>query len=41
VYDNSPEGERNLDKDHQGAALIIDLESVDGFFAGTILKMRH
>jgi hypothetical protein len=40
VYDNSPEVERNLDKERRGAALIIDLESVDGFFAGSVLKMR-
>ena len=40
VYDDSPEGERNLDKDRQGVPLIIDLDSVDGFFGGSILKMR-
>jgi hypothetical protein len=40
VYDESPEVERNLDKDRKGVALIIDLESVDGFFGGNVLKMR-
>jgi hypothetical protein len=40
VYDDSPEGERNLDKDRNGVALIIDLDSVDGFFGGNVLKMR-
>jgi hypothetical protein len=39
VYDDSPEVERNLDKDRKGVALIIDLDSVDGFFGGNILKM--
>jgi hypothetical protein len=41
VYDDSPEGERNLDKDCKGVALIIDLDSVDGFFGGNVLKMRR
>jgi hypothetical protein len=40
VYDDSPEVERNMDKDRKGVALIIDLESVDGFFGGNVLKMR-
>jgi hypothetical protein len=40
VYDDSPELERNLDKDRKGVALIIDLDSVDGFFGGNVLKMR-
>ena len=41
VYENSPELERNLDKDRKGVALVIDLDSVDGFIAGTVLKMRR
>lgn len=41
VYDDSPELERNLDKDRKGVALIIDLDSVDGFFGGSVLKMRR
>jgi hypothetical protein len=40
VYDDSPEIERNMDKERKGVALIIDLDSVDGFFAGNALKMR-
>ena len=41
VYDDSPEAERNLDKDRQGVPLIIDLDSVEGFFQGNVLKMRR
>ena len=40
VYDDSPEAERNLDKDRKGVALIIDLDSVEGFFGGNALKMH-
>ena len=39
VYDDSPEIERNMDKERKGVALIIDLDSVDGFFAGNALKI--
>ena len=41
VYGRSPEVERNLDKEQRGVALIIDLDSVDGFFGGSVLKMRR
>lgn len=41
VYGNSPELERNLDKEQKGLPLIIDLDSVDGFFGGAVLKMRR
>lgn len=41
VYDDSPEIERDMDKDRKGVALIIDLDSVDGVFGGSILKMRR
>ncbi len=41
VYDGSPEVERNLDKDRQGVAIIIDLDSVDGFFGRGMLNMRR
>jgi hypothetical protein len=41
VYDSSPEIERNLDRDRKGVPLIIDLDSVDGFFGGAMLKMRR
>jgi|SRR5580698_8333956 hypothetical protein len=40
VYDDSPQGERDLDRDRKGVALIIDLDSVDGFFGGSALKMQ-
>jgi hypothetical protein len=40
VFDESPEIERNMDKDRKGVPLIIDLDSVDGFFGGNALKMR-
>src|SRR5271167_4942255 len=38
VYDDSPEAERNLDRDRKGVALIIELDSVEGFFGGSVLK---
>jgi hypothetical protein len=41
VYDDSPKLERDLDKDRKGVALIIDLDSVDGFFGGDALNMRR
>jgi hypothetical protein len=41
VYDDSPTIERDMDKDRKGVALIIDLDSVDGFYAGSPLKMRR
>ena len=41
VYEQSPEGERNLDKERAGVALIIELDSVEGFFGGARLKMRR
>lgn len=41
VYEQAPEGEQNLDKDRKGVALIIDLDSVEGFFGGARLQMRR
>src|ERR1700733_4145587 len=41
VYANSPELERNLCKERKGVPLIIDLDSVEGFFQGNALKMRR
>jgi len=41
VYDSSPEAERDRDKERKGLALIIDLDSVDGFIPGYLLKMRR
>jgi hypothetical protein len=40
VYDNSPEPERNADREKKGFPLIIDLERVDGFFPGARVAMR-
>ncbi len=40
VYEQSPEIEQSLDKERKGVPLIIDLESVNGFFGGAVLKMR-
>jgi len=41
VYESSPEIERNLDKDRKGVPLIIDLDRVEGFFGGAMLKMQR
>jgi hypothetical protein len=41
VYDNAHEIERSRDKDRKGAALIIDIDSVEGFFGGAKLEMRR
>ena len=41
IYDESPEFERNQDKERKGVALIIDLDSAEGFFGGAVLKMKR
>jgi len=41
VYEQSHAFERDKDKDRKGIALIIDLDSVEGFFGGAQLKMRR
>jgi hypothetical protein len=41
VYERAPEGERNLDKERKGVPLIIDLDSVEGFFGGARLAMHR
>lgn len=41
VYDESPEGERDKDKERKGVALIVELDSIDGFFGGAMLKMQR
>lgn len=41
VYEQSHEFERDKDKERKGNALIIELDSVDGFFGGAQLKMRR
>jgi hypothetical protein len=39
VYGNAHEFERNQDPDRKGLAMVIDLDSVDGFFGGARLQM--
>jgi hypothetical protein len=41
VYEHAHPFERDKDKDRKGVAIIIDLDSVDGFFGGAQLKMRR
>lgn len=41
VYEHSHEFERNQDPDRKGVAVIIDLDSVNGFFGGARLQMRR
>jgi hypothetical protein len=41
VYSSSNEQERERDKEQKGVPLIIDLDTVDGFFDGTPVKMRR
>jgi hypothetical protein len=41
VYEHAHPFERDKDKDRKGSALVIDLDSVDGFFGGAQLKMRR
>lgn len=40
VYGNAHEFEQSQDPDRKGVAVVIDLESVDGFFGGARLQMR-
>ena len=40
VYERAHEFERSQDAERKGAAVIIDLESVSGFFGGARLNMR-
>ena len=41
VYENAHAYERGQDKDRKGNAVIIDLDSVEGFFGGALLKMKR
>lgn len=41
VYEHAHEFERNRDKDRKGVAVVIDLDSVEGFFGGARLEMRR
>jgi len=40
VYGNAHEFEQGQDPDRKGVAVVIDLDSVDGFFGGARLQMR-
>lgn len=41
VYGRAHEFERNQDPDRKGIAVVIELDSVDGFFGGARLQMRR
>lgn len=41
VYESAHPFERGQDKDRNGHAVIIDLDSVEGFFGGALLKMKR
>lgn len=41
VYEHAHEFERNQDAERKGVAVLIDLDSVDGFFGGARLQMKR
>ena len=41
VYENAHAFEQSQDKERKGHAVIIELDSVEGFFGGAQLKMRR
>jgi uncharacterized protein GlcG (DUF336 family) len=41
VYSSAHEFEQSQDPDRKGVALIVDLDSVDGFFGGARLQMKR
>lgn len=41
VYEHAHEFERSQDPERKGVAVLIDLDSVDGFFGGARLQMRR
>ncbi len=41
VYEHAHAFERDKDKDRKGSAVVVDLDSVEGFFGGAQLKMRR
>ena len=41
VYESAHAFEQGQDKDRKGNAMIIDLDSVEGFFGGALLKMKR
>ena len=41
VYERAHEFERSQDKERKGVAMVIDLDSIEGFFGGARLKMKR
>ena len=41
VYESAHPFEQSQDKDRKGNAMIIELDSVEGFFGGALLKMKR
>lgn len=41
VFENAHPFEQSQDKERKGNALIIELDSVEGFFGGALLKMKR
>ena len=41
VYENSPERERDADKERKGSAIIVDLDSVTGVIPGARVAMKR
>jgi len=41
VYEHSHEFERGKDPDRKGIAMLIDLDSIEGFFGGARLEMKR
>jgi len=41
IYGKAHEFERNQDAERKGVAVVIELDSVDGFFGGNRLQMRR
>jgi hypothetical protein len=41
VYESAHAFEQSQDKERKGNAVIIELESVEGFFGGALLKMKR
>lgn len=41
VYDAMPQRERDADKDYKGIAVVVDLDSINGFYPGFRLQMTR
>jgi hypothetical protein len=41
VYEGSPEVERNLDRDRRGAAIVVDVDRVEGMAGGALVVMAR